>query len=75
RNVKEEKIETQATLFPPDLEGLELEIWKNLQQESLYLDQFAQRFNLPVQQIASALMMMEMKKIVKRMPGNRFQLS
>lgn len=69
-----DKPPVQPKLFAPDLVGIELEIWQHLQGESLFLDQLAQRTRHPVQELASALLMMEMKKLVKRLTGNRFQL-
>ena len=43
--------------------------------EPCHLDQLVQRLGLAVPQVSGALMMMEMKKVVRRLPGNRYERS
>jgi DNA processing protein len=47
-------------------------IWEQLEQ-ACHLDQLVQRLGLSVPQVSTALMMMEMKKVVRRLPGNRYE--
>jgi hypothetical protein len=37
------------------------------------MDHLVQRLGLGVPQVSGALMMMEMKKVVRRLPGNRYE--
>lgn len=56
---------------PPGLDETQRRIW-DLLTEACHLDQLVQRLGLAVPQISGALMMMEMKKAVRRLPGNRY---
>jgi DNA processing protein len=57
---------------PPGLDENQRRIW-NVLTEVCHLDQLVQRLGLGVPQVSGALMMMEMKKIVRRLPGNRYE--
>jgi DNA processing protein len=57
---------------PPGLDQIQQRIWETL-TEACHMDQLVQRLNLPVPQISGALMMLEMKKAVRRLPGNRYE--
>ncbi len=57
---------------PPGLDGDQRRIWEML-TEACHLDQLVQRLGLAVPQVSGALMMMEMKKVVRRLPGNRYE--
>ncbi len=57
---------------PPGLEDSQRRIWELL-TEACHLDQLVQRSGLSVPQVSGALMMMEMRKIVRRLPGNRYE--
>jgi DNA processing protein len=57
---------------PPGLDDTQRCIWDTL-TETCHLDQLVQRLGLAVPQISGALMMMEMKKAVRRLPGNRYE--
>ncbi|HZV06970.1 MAG TPA: DNA-processing protein DprA [Gemmataceae bacterium] len=57
---------------PPDLDENQRRIWEML-TESCHLDHLVQRLGLAVPQVSGALMMMEMKKVVRRLPGNRYE--
>lgn len=57
---------------PPSLDDTQQRIWEAL-TEACHLDQLVQRLGLSVPQISGALMMMEMKKAVRRLPGNRYE--
>jgi DNA processing protein len=57
---------------PPGLDDSQRRIWEML-TEACHLDQLVQRLGLTVPQVSGALMMMEMKKVVRRLPGNRYE--
>lgn len=57
---------------PPGLDEQQRRIWESL-TEACLLDQLVQRLGLTVPQVSGALMMMEMKKVVRRLPGNRYE--
>jgi DNA processing protein len=57
---------------PPGLDENQRRIWEML-TEACHLDQLVQRLGLEVPQVSGALMIMEMKKVVRRLPGNRYE--
>jgi DNA processing protein len=57
---------------PAGLDDMQRRIWDML-TEAYHLDQLVQRLGLAVPQVSGALMMMEMKKAVRRLPGNRYE--
>src|SRR5581483_11391888 len=57
---------------PPGLDQEQRRIWDML-TEACHLDQLVQTLGLTVPQVSGALMMMEMKKAVRRLPGNRYE--
>lgn len=59
---------------PPGLDDNQRRIWEAL-TEACHLDQLVQHLGLAVPQVSGALMMMEMKKVVRRLPGNRYERS
>lgn len=61
-----------ATL-PPGLDAAQQRIWESLAQEPRHLDQMVQQLGLSVSELSGTLLMMEMKKIVRRLPGNRYE--
>jgi DNA processing protein len=58
---------------PPELDETQRRLWDFLGEGPRHLDEMAQRLALPVPQLSGALMMMEMKKLVRRLPGNRYE--
>jgi DNA processing protein len=57
---------------PLGLDDHQRRIWESL-TEACHMDQLVQRLGLTVPQVSGALMMMEMKKVVRRLPGNRYE--
>jgi DNA processing protein len=57
---------------PPGMDEDQQRIWEEL-TEAYHLDQLVQRLKLSVPQVTRALMMLEMKKVVRRLPGNRYE--
>jgi DNA processing protein len=57
---------------PPGLDDSQRRIWDML-TEARHLDQLVQGLGLAVPQVSGALMLMEMRKLVRRLPGNRYE--
>jgi DNA processing protein len=62
----------QATL-PPGLDEGQQRIWEFLAGQPRYLDELAQGLGMGVPQLSTVLMTLEMKKVVRRLPGNRYE--
>ena len=60
---------------PPVLDETQRRIWEFLKDQPKHIDEMAQQLGLPVSQLAGALLMMEMKKIARRLPGNQYERS
>jgi DNA processing protein len=58
---------------PPELDEVQRRLWEFLGEGARHLDEMAQRLSLPVPQLSGALMALEMKKLVRRLPGNRYE--
>jgi DNA processing protein len=57
----------------PELDEVQRRLWDFLAEAPRHLDEMAQRLALPVPQLSGALLTMEMKKLVRRLPGNRYE--
>lgn len=57
--------------FPMD--DIQHRLWEFLAEQPRHLDEMAQQLSLAVAQISGALLMLEMKKAVRRLPGNRYE--
>jgi DNA processing protein len=62
-----------AATPPPELEGGQRRLWDFLADGPRHLDEMAQRLTMPVPQLTGTLLTMEMKKLVRRLPGNRYE--
>lgn len=58
---------------PPGLDGVQRLIWDFLAGGARTLDEMAQQLGLAIPPLSGALMMLEMKKAVRRLPGNRYE--
>ncbi|MBV9121804.1 MAG: DNA-protecting protein DprA, partial [Planctomycetes bacterium] len=58
---------------PPGLDDLQRRLWEKLAERPRYLDELVQELGLGVPEVSAALMMLEMKKAVRRLPGNRYE--
>lgn len=58
---------------PPGLDETQERIWKFLADQPRHLDEMTQHLAVPVAQVSTALLTLEMKKVVRRLPGNRFE--
>ena len=60
---------------PPSLTDEQRRIWDFLAGGAKTVDEMAQQLGLAAQQLGAGLMMMEMKRVLRRLPGNRYQRS
>jgi DNA processing protein len=58
---------------PPGLDESQLRLWELLKEQPKHADELARLLNRPIHEVTGALMMLEMKKVVKRLPGNRYE--
>jgi DNA processing protein len=62
-----------ATTPLPDLTELQRLIWDSLAGQPRHIDELARELAASVQDLSGNLMMLEMKKVVRRLPGNRYE--
>jgi DNA processing protein len=67
--------EPAATVVPqpPQLDGNQHRVWEYLGSEPRHLDDMVQALGLGVPQVSALLLTLEMKKVVRRLPGNRYE--
>src|SRR5262245_7779720 len=58
---------------PPALDEAQRRIWEFLAGQPRHLDEMAQQLGLGVPQLTGTLLTLEMKKAVRRLPGNRYE--
>jgi DNA processing protein len=58
---------------PPGLDEMQQRLWEFLAGEPRHLDEMVQQLKIDVSLISRSLLMMEMKKVVRRLPGNRYE--
>jgi DNA processing protein len=61
--------------LPPDLDETQRRIWDALAEGPRHMDELVQRLGLAVGPLSGMLLMLEMKKVVRRLPGNRYERS
>jgi DNA processing protein len=58
---------------PPGLDGVQRRIWDLLDGSAQHIDDLARQLSVAVPELSGALMMLEMKRAVRRLPGNRYE--
>jgi DNA processing protein len=58
---------------PPDLDDTQRRIWDFLKDRPRNIDQLAQGLALPVAHLSGVLLTLEIKKVIRRLPGNVFE--
>lgn len=58
---------------PPDLDPAQQRVFEFIKERSRHIDEMAQALSLPVAQLSGVLLMLEMKKVVRRLPGNLYE--
>jgi DNA processing protein len=48
-------------------------VWDFLAGQPRHLDEMVQHLGLPVSQLTGLLLTLEMRKLVRRLPGNRYE--
>lgn len=63
----------QLELVPNDLSQAEQAVWRLLSADApVHIDALAEESNLPVQELAGALLALEMRELVRQLPGKCF---
>jgi DNA processing protein len=60
---------------PPWLDETQRRVWEFLAEGPRHLDEMVQQLGLSVSQLSGMLLTMEMRKAVRRLPGNRYERS
>lgn len=71
---KKKKLPKQQELFINLSEDEQAVIGKLTLHETLHIDSLSRELNIPAYQLFSLLLEMEMKGIIKNMPGNMYAL-
>jgi DNA processing protein len=58
---------------PPDLDGAGLRLWEFLADGPRHIDAMAQELALGVPELTRTLMVLEMMKAIRRLPGNQYE--
>jgi DNA processing protein len=58
---------------PPGLDETQRKIWECLCGQTRQIDELVRHIGQPVHEVTGALMMLEMKKVIKRLPGNAYE--
>jgi DNA processing protein len=58
---------------PTGLDEQQMQIWGLLEGGPVLMDEIAQRTGLDVARLAGVLMMLEIRRVVRRLPGNRYE--
>lgn len=57
---------------PPPADGAEKRLWEALANDDLSLEVLLERTGLAVAEASAALLLLEMRRLVRRLPGNRY---
>jgi DNA processing protein len=63
----------RGTEPPPGLDETQRRVWEFLGGGSRTVDEVARHLGMAVGQLSGVLLTLEMKKVVKRLPGNRYE--
>lgn len=58
---------------PPGLDDSQLRLWEFLKEQPKHVDEIARQLSCPIHEVTGTLMMLEMRKAVKRLPGNMYE--
>jgi DNA processing protein len=58
---------------PPGMDEVQQRVWEFLGERPRHLDEMVQQLALPVAQLSGTLMLLEMRKVVRRLPGNQYE--
>lgn len=63
----------RVSVPPPDLDEVQRQIWDCLAEQPRFLDELANQLSLGVPQLMNVLVGLEMKRVVRRLPGSRYE--
>ncbi len=66
-------IEPTKTEPPPGMDATHRLIWESLGDQPQHIDDLSRNLGMPVPQLSGLLMTMELKKLVRRLPGNQYE--
>jgi DNA protecting protein DprA len=58
---------------PPELDGIGRRVWDFLADAPRHVDAMAQELGVAVPELSRTLMLLEMKKVIRRLPGNQYE--
>ncbi len=58
---------------PPGLDAEQQRVWEALAEGPRHVDELVQRLGLAVPQLSGILLLLEMRKVLRRLPGNRYE--
>jgi DNA processing protein len=58
---------------PADLDPTQQKVWDFLKEQPRHIDEIARHLGLAVHDVTGRLMLLEMKKVVRRLPGNMYE--
>jgi DNA processing protein len=58
---------------PPGLDDQQRKVWDFLAEQPRHVDDMTRALGLPVGQLNGILMLLEMKKVIRRLPGNQYE--
>jgi DNA processing protein len=58
---------------PPEMTDSQRRIWEFVGDQTKHIDDMARQLNLPVSELTGTLMLMEMKRLIRRLPGNHYE--
>jgi DNA processing protein len=58
---------------PPDLDPTQQRVWDYLKDQPRHVDEIARHLGVAVHELTGGLMILEIKKVVRRLPGNMYE--
>jgi DNA processing protein len=58
---------------PPELDAAERRIWDFLAEQSRHIDEMTRHLGMAIPELTRTLMLLEMKKVIRRLPGNMYE--
>jgi DNA processing protein len=57
----------------PEMDDIQRRIWEFLQEGPRHIDEMAQQLSVSLPQLSAALVALEMKRAIQRLPGNKYE--
>jgi DNA processing protein len=58
---------------PPALDPTEQRVWESLADQPRHIDDLTRQLVVPIPELTRTLMLLEMKKVIRRLPGNLYE--